>query len=436
MLSGSTRTRSRLGAVLLPALLVLGASPSAGEPARVAYVSLGGYYPSGLSRVGGYIVAAVDGGGVAVVDPRSYEVVETYEVGPAPEEVVADRSNVYVLHRAGRDTRVSIVSRNTGAVVRTSAPGGRDPVALAVDGSRGVLYAASFSTRSVSVLDQGSLEVVRTIEPPVWRREWGYPTDLIAAPSLGAAFVTATQGFVVELRGGRPVDARKVMARYSHPSIEWIPKMRRLVVTSDLDSAIHLVSPDGLIHRRTLALGDMAPDRVAIDPRLMVAAVLGIVERKETWDMRLRFVDLRDGSIIGTTPATMGAWDVETVPGSWDFFVSDALGDGLEIHRLDGVGPTSGITGPTDELCSPCGVVTGKVTDDISGVARVVVTFSIGPEIQLERRAEMTCASRGDCLWEVRGPDDPGLYRIRVTATDRAGNVEEDGPYMDVVWIP
>ena len=422
--------------ILLSALLLLGIGipPVSGEPGRTGYITLD-YYPAGLSRSGGLIVAAVDGGSVAMVDPRSGDVVATYDVGPQPEEAIADRSFIYVLHQNGRHGLVSLISRSDGKEIRT-AEVQRGPTGLALEPSQDLLYVTNFASRSVSVLDSRSLRRVGVVGGPRWEDRWGYPTDVAADPVLERAYVATTRGFVIELDAGKVVRARKIASKYASPSLTIEPGLERIYVTSDKDRALFVLRTGTLRVVQELDLGRLQPDRVSINTKREFAAVLGIVERGGGWDVRLRYLDLRSGRSMGESSVGYGGWDVETVPGSWTVLVSDALGNGLEIHSIDGKAPQSRIIDPEEDVCSPCRYIKGASTDDLSGVKEVFVTFSMGTDVRLERRAELVCDNPRDCRWKAGGPQEAGVYTVKVSARDRAGNVEQEGPSMEVVWVP
>ncbi len=75
--------------------------------------------------------------------------------------------------------------------------------------------------------------------------------------------------------------------------------------------------------------------------------------------------------------------------------------------------------------------VTGTATDEASGVASVVVTFTPvvagSPSGAVTVVADLACTDhRRHCTWTASGPD--GAYRVSVAATDLAGNRETTGP--------
>lgn len=100
---------------------------------------------------------------------------------------------------------------------------------------------------------------------------------------------------------------------------------------------------------------------------------------------------------------------------------------------IDGTAPVSTITNPASDfsVLLPGDTVRGNATDNVSGVASVVVTYTpqaLGAPTTVT--ATLTCnADATSCTWASTVPSlSPGVYQIQSKATDKAGNAETPGP--------
>ena len=118
---------------------------------------------------------------------------------------------------------------------------------------------------------------------------------------------------------------------------------------------------------------------------------------------------------------------------------SDSAGANVELWKtldgivVDGTAPTSAITGPPSGSLLVPGVssITGSATDNVAGVAGVVVIYT--PQVlgsPTTASAALTCnPSPPSCTWTSTVPAlAPGAYQVQSQATDLAGNVETPGP--------
>jgi hypothetical protein len=83
------------------------------------------------------------------------------------------------------------------------------------------------------------------------------------------------------------------------------------------------------------------------------------------------------------------------------------------------------------------GSVTGRTTDDLTGVAAVTITFS-GSNGTQTVGATLTCnASRTDCSWYAQLPIVllPGTWTVHAVARDVRGNIESNGPTITVFVV-
>ena len=80
----------------------------------------------------------------------------------------------------------------------------------------------------------------------------------------------------------------------------------------------------------------------------------------------------------------------------------------------------------------PGGTITGKATDDFSGLASLTVKFSNGFGSSTAN-ATITCAEpKTNCSWSVRAPYVIGTYKATAVGVDRAGNAQNPGTVDDV----
>lgn len=105
---------------------------------------------------------------------------------------------------------------------------------------------------------------------------------------------------------------------------------------------------------------------------------------------------------------------------------------------LDVIPPVSDVETPAHSiLVSILNRVTGRTTDDFSGVDRVKVKFTpllLGVESTVTASLDCT-TSRLDCGWSATIPLIPGIYEVTAAAQDRAGNVEVAGPGVVVLIL-
>lgn len=80
--------------------------------------------------------------------------------------------------------------------------------------------------------------------------------------------------------------------------------------------------------------------------------------------------------------------------------------------------------------------VSGRATDTLSGVARVLVTYTptTPGASAYSTQATLNCdALRTMCAWKAPLPTTPGQYKVTSQATDTGGAVERNGPTITVV---
>jgi len=88
-------------------------------------------------------------------------------------------------------------------------------------------------------------------------------------------------------------------------------------------------------------------------------------------------------------------------------------------------------------LSAPLGTVSGAVTDNLTGVESLTLTFTPTlPAGGSTVSATLSCnASRKSCSFTAPAPTVPGLYTVRAKAVDSAGNEEFPGATVSIIVV-
>ncbi len=125
------------------------------------------------------------------LDPADLSVLAEYgSHGIYPYEVVVEPGGKHVYFTHAGDDKVTKVSRATGEAV-AHVPVDHNPMGMALDPGRGLLYVANSDADTISVLRMGPFELVRTVDvttlPGV---PGGTPNEVLLAPDGGRLFVS------------------------------------------------------------------------------------------------------------------------------------------------------------------------------------------------------------------------------------------------------
>jgi DNA-binding beta-propeller fold protein YncE len=328
----SRRTVLATGVTALVFHLAAGAGAEP-KPAVQGSVEVG-EGPLAPTAAGPYVYVALPSGSVAVIDVRRGALVASYAVGPRPRAVAVDRgrNRIYVLHyvtRGGTRGAVSILDAATGEVMRTFEVG-RSSSGIAFDPINDLAYVLHYRSHSVWILDGATYERVEVIRG--WDLyERGHPVDIVVHEGAGtapaAAYVSTTEGFVYKLRGTEVVGRVRVAPRFDTPSLAIDPGRNRLYVTSDSRSLVREINTRTLERVRTLHLGPLEPEAVAVDSRNGFIGVLGFpIPEDDDGLYYLAILDRATGRELGRVEVGYGALGVAAVDGSWRFYMSDSFG--------------------------------------------------------------------------------------------------------------
>ncbi|WP_165960874.1 aegerolysin family protein [Actinocrispum wychmicini] len=136
------------------------------------------------------------------------------------------------------------------------------------------------------------------------------------------------------------------------------------------------------------------------------------------------------------------------------YYATDRAGNVESAHtltiRVDKTAPTSTFTTANEAIfvavavgtppgSDPSGqFVEGTASDPTSGVDKVKVTYTpelLGSPSTVDATVSCTDATRHSCTWKVAPPTGIGRYRVTVSSTDPAGNVEQPAKAIHVTVV-
>lgn len=305
---------------------------------------------------------------------------------------------------------------------------GRVPVAVAAHPSSDLVYVANFRTEDVSVVRRGS--VVRTVTLP------GHPVNLAVHPYDGRVFVTTEEGRLHVLApGGEPLRDRRVVSSTNWPDVVVDAGRDRVLVTEPSRKRVVVLDAETL---RLLQVVDLAPEEpwdlaiASARGRLFVRTDPGFASKDSG---TVTVIDVPTLDVVDSVEAGAGGTDVAVDARRYRGYVTNSFSAGVTVLSEDAVPPEAGLD-PVAPLLAPGSSIGGRVTDDYSGVRKLVVRYA-GASSEISARAQLDCATRRrlDCAWTVPAPGAPGLYAVTIEAVDRAGS-SAAGPEAVVVRAP
>lgn len=314
------RTHRLRAAGFLTAVLLISAliGPTAAATSVSAWVGVGDA-PYGIgvdaARERAY-VANGGSGNVTVIDTATSQVLATVRVGGSPAMVAVDsaRGRVYVSNFDTAD--IAVIDAATSTVIGTLAPGG---LGLAVDGTRGLLYATGGSVLTVFDVVSGASVATVSAGGGSW---WGVALDASAGRlylqdlSRSAVVVLDSTSYAEVARIAVAGESRFGVTVDPALGVVYVPNYSSAGSISVIDTATYAVT-------RTVAVGS-SPFALALDGSRLYSADLG----SGTVTVLATSPELVAIETVSTGGAPAG---VAVLPGGQRVYVSDNANDRVVI---------------------------------------------------------------------------------------------------------
>ncbi|MFN2610259.1 MAG: YncE family protein, partial [Actinomycetota bacterium] len=416
------------------------------DPKSVTHISIP--CPSSIAVNQTTAKAYVVGCGVGVVDLTTNKVVGTLRTYSEVWAIAVDsvRNRVFVIEENASVHKVwmDIFDGRTNAWVN-EIPLPSHSYGVAVNSKTGKVYVTNYYSDSVTVIDEATNTIVDTFDPSPG--EPSYPYDVVVNETTNRVYVSTDfaiptfdyVGAVYAVDGANDSAIGRISLEDKASAPAWLSvdeRNNRLYAATYFSPRVYGIdtSTNSLI-----AKIDAAPYRLAgvtIDPRInRVYVSAGSGDWPNTPDQLLT-IDETTNKILSRTRIDGVAEGVAQYQAGYEVLVASYFGGYIDVLIEDPDAPVLSMGTPAPSFMHPGSQVTGTVTDDLSGVRDVEVTFA-GTGLTV-RAATLNCASTANlsCTWTAKVPDLPGAFTVRAKATDRAGATQDIGSLGAITVIP
>lgn len=379
---------------------------------------------------------------VSVVDLETDRVVDTIDVPGNPSEVAVNRktNTVYVASDISCSPdcwprgHLSMIDGSSNEIVSTIRVG-LSPSSVAVNPRTNRVFVANYNSENISVVDGAKNKVMSVVDPQL-----GYPTDLAVNPRTNRLYVTGGEVMTVLDMSDQSIVWKGGWVSADGPQVAVGVVENRVYVTDGFGTGKKLRVLDASSHRviRSIPLSGEAVD-VAVNPRSNLIHVGTLPDFFSEDPGELVTVDAASLEIVGRTPAGGSPWYVSVNSKTYRAYASDDLADTVWVITEDSISPESSISHSSGIPLEMEDSIRGTTTDDFSGVKSVTLSFE-GPGGSGSAEAVLRCDDTWHrrCSWEASPPlpSTPGPYLVQITALDRAGNLESEGPTIVMIRGP
>ncbi|MCA1840195.1 MAG: YncE family protein, partial [Actinobacteria bacterium] len=394
--------------------------------------------------------ASVVGCGVGVVDLTTNKVVGSLRTYSDLWGIAVDsvRNRIFVIEENAsvHTAWVDVFDGRTNAWI-TEIPLPSHSHGVAVNARTSKVYVTNYYSDSVSVIDEATNTIVDTFDPSPG--ETSYPFDVVVNEATNRVYVSETYNypipisdyvgkvFVVDGASDSALGSISLQDKASVPAWLAIDETNNRLYAATYFSP-HVYGIDTSTNS-LIAKIDVAPYRpagVTIDPRIKRAYVSVESGDWPNTPDQLITIDETTNKILSRTRIDGVAEGVAQYQAGYEVLVASNFGGYIDVLTEDPDAPVLSMGTPMPSVMHSGSQVTGTVTDDLSGVRDVEVTFA-GTGLTV-RSATLNCTTTANlsCTWTATVPDLPGAFTVRAKATDRAGSTQDIGSLGAITVIP
>ncbi|MCA1839199.1 MAG: YncE family protein [Actinobacteria bacterium] len=448
-----TRRRVRLqasGLALVVTLSLLAGQIALADPKSVTHINTPcpGDIAINQTTSRAYIYGC--GANVSVADLTTNRIIGNLHVYYAPWDVAVDpvRNRIFVIQEAEgvHTVWLDVFDGRTNAwITEITLPSHSH--AVAVNSRTGKIYVTNYDSDSVTVIDATTNTIVDTFDPSPG--ELSHPYDVVVNEATNRVYVSESYNypipisdyvgkvFVVDGANDSALGSISLQDKESVPARLAIDeKNQRLYAATYFSPHIYAIDTANNTLKAKIDIAPLWPGWVTIDPRInRVYVSAGSGDWPNTPDQLITIDEITNG-ILSRTRIDGVAQGVAQYQQGYEVLVASEFGGYIDVLTEDPNAPVLSMGTPTPSVMHSGSQVTGTVTDDLSGVRDVEVTFA-GTGLTV-RSATLNCATTANlsCTWTAKVPDLPGAFTVRSKATDRAGATQDIGSLGVITVIP